>query len=68
MDLAYAWDAKERFNMDIIKQYAKQFQNKSQEQLVRTFIRGLVSLLDIVEQNKDLDILQEMENITFTSI
>jgi len=67
-DLAYAWDAKERFNMDIIKQYAKQFQNKSQDQLVRTFIRGLVSLLDIVEQNKDLDILQEMENITFTSI
>lgn len=64
--LAYTWEANKRMNTEVIKQYTEQFYKKSQENLVRTYIRGLISFLDIVEQNEELDILNEMENILFT--
>ena len=63
--LAYTWEAKKRLDSFALKQYIGQFQKKSREKLIRTYIRGLVSLLDIAEQNKHLDVLGEMDNIGF---
>lgn len=63
--LAYGWEAEKRINQDAIKQYTEQFYKKSQEKLVRIYIRGLITFLDIAEENEDMDILNEMDNITF---
>jgi hypothetical protein len=64
-ELAYGWNGKNRLRTNAINQYADQFQKKSKERLVRTYIRGLVSLLDLVEQNEDFNVEKEIENIQF---
>ncbi len=65
--LSYGWNASERFTKDCTLKYVGQFLTKSHEKLARTFIRGLITFLDIMEQNESIDPLSEIGNIQFAN-
>lgn len=64
--LAYGWNAKKSLSSNILDMYVEQFINNSSDKLPRTYIRGLVTLLDVAEQVEDLDIAGEIAKIQFS--
>jgi len=64
--LAYNWNPVNVFNSEMNKKFANRFENTASEKLVRTFIRSLITVLDIMEQNEDFDPMEEIDEINFS--
>ncbi|MFC2122110.1 BREX system ATP-binding domain-containing protein [Bacteroidota bacterium] len=66
-EVAYGWDAKEKFKPDYKHLYISQFLQKGDIRMIRTFIKGLVYTLDIANEQSDVDIKEVIEGIAFES-
>jgi len=56
--IAYEWDPSSFFSETVLNKYISIFLQRGDPYMVRSFIKGLVSLLDIAEEKRDVSILE----------
>ena len=66
-EVAYEWDAKEKFKPDYERQYIGHFLQNGDVRMIRTFIKGLVYTLDVANEQPGADLKQVIDGIEFES-
>lgn len=63
---AYEWNARERFTPTGVSKYVSSFLEISDPHMIRSFIKGLIGILDVMEDNREKIVLDDLiEKIEF---
>lgn len=64
-NLAYEWDSSNLLTKGDINQFTDVYIERTQNQLIRPFIRSLINILDILEQHQSINIKEEISSLSF---
>jgi len=58
--LAYEWNASDYWDQNGVLEYVSLFLERSDPRMVRSFVRSLVYVLDVVEEKREKSILEDV--------